>query len=227
MFCKKKKATLKTKKFVIIRTRSLNLPIYRINIELDDDSESTYLVTPNRYCQNPSHAHHYSHQQSGYRYPVAHTVVEETNPEESTGGSIVTVINNTMASIKANDSTPDIVLTNSETDTQIDADADANLTIATATRSLSIQSNDNGDDMADPSTSSAPTVATSQATDTISNDNNEAGTGSLQINKFECESIANTPMNTGNLGQIYITTKTKKNAYFNSKYTYMHTYTYL
>lgn len=163
--------------------------IYRPNIEHDD--EATYLVTPNRYCQNPSHAHHYSHHhhQSSYRHSVAHTVFEEANPEESTGGSIVTVINNT-ASILTNDSTPDIVLTNSDTpepDTQTNHTDDEHL--STAARSLSIKSIDNEDELGDPSTS---LTTVSQATETIpnnnnNNNNNDEGTGSLQKLSFECE----------------------------------------
>lgn len=143
------------------------------------------MVTQNQYCQNPSHAHHHSHHhhqhhnQSGYRHLVARTVVEESNPEESTGGSIVTVIDNT-ASIKANDSTPDIVLTNSETDTQ-PMHTDEHLSITT--RSLSIQSIDNEDETVNASTSATMTTTIFQATETIQNDNSDddAGTGSLQI----------------------------------------------
>lgn len=56
--------------------------------EFDDGSAAaTYLITPSFTCQNPSHSHHPSHFQPCYRPQMVDTVVEE-----STGGSIVTVI---------------------------------------------------------------------------------------------------------------------------------------
>lgn len=168
---------------MVIRTRSQSkffahiISIPELYIEHDDDSESTYLVTPSPLCQNPSHAHHCSHHHSSYRYPVADTVVEE-----STGGSIVTVISNT-ASIRVNDLTPDIVLTNSESESGIHIDE----TLSTATRSLSIHNklqnkrNDTIESSAlstSPSSSSIETT-TAQATEQNLN-NNEAGTDSIQ-----------------------------------------------
>lgn len=98
------------------------------DLEHSDGSDATYLLTSSQLCQNPSHAHHHSHHAS-YRFPVADTVVEE-----STGGSIVSVVGNATkhvtksntANINPNTSVnvnvntgnnttpPDIILTNSE-----------------------------------------------------------------------------------------------------------------
>lgn len=151
---------------MVIRTRSPNsLP----NIEHDDGSDATYLLTPSQHCQNPSHAHHYSHHQS-YRHPVGDTVVDE-----STGGSVVTVIS-TTPSIRANDTTPDIILTNSESENGAHIDE----TLSTATRTLSIQSLAQWHDTTDPS---ATTLHEPNS------NGNEAGTDSIQINSFNYQQL--------------------------------------
>lgn len=104
--------------------RSFNLISH--DLEHSDGSDATYLLTPSQLCQNPSHAHHHSHHASHNRFPVADTVVEE-----STGGSIESVIINTATTTLTNTTItattnsrgntpnnntfpPDIILTNSE-----------------------------------------------------------------------------------------------------------------
>lgn len=184
---------------MIIRTRSQKTKFaITLTTEHDDDSDATYLITPHHHCQNPSHAHHYSHHQhgSGYRYPMAETVVEE-----STGGSIVTVISNT-STIRPNDSTPDIVLTNSESmegkasivDTNNDDHHHHHGHQPKMVRSQSIDKPKNqGHDSVDsskkpmplPSSSSSSaslSATTAPATEPIPN--NETGTDSIQINSF-------------------------------------------
>lgn len=176
---------------MVIRTRSQNFANLSHNTEHDDDdSDATYLLTPSHLCQNPSHAHHFSHHQSSYRYPVAETVVEE-----STGGSIVTVISNT-ASIRAIDSTPDIVLTNSESESGTHFDDE--IPCATARSLLSINDKNNIDETTDPSVallSSSPSFTTTEQATEQNLNNNEAGTDSIQTKHFStnnCKHIITT-----------------------------------
>lgn len=145
------------------------------NTEHDDDLDATYLVTPNQHCQNPSHAHHINHHNSSYRCPVTDTVVEE-----STGGSVVTVINNT-STIRANNSTPDIVLTNFEMENATNIDED---TFSNAARTLSIRKLKRKlDESVDPSKLSTLSLLSSATKapeiEPITN-NNETGTDSIQ-----------------------------------------------
>lgn len=182
---------------LLIRTRfqnfcnQFNLP----NVEQDDGLESTYLVTPSHLCQNPSHAHHQSHHPS-YRFPVADTVVEE-----STGGSIVTVISN--STMRINDSTPDIVLTHSDSDAGAFHMDDNHLSNASRSISMkSIEQKDETNDQLGASTSSSsslpqsppsiPSDTTAQATEQMPNNNNEAGTDSIQINSFSFRTTTQT-----------------------------------
>lgn len=129
-------------------------------------------------CQNPSHSHHHSH----HRFLVADTVVEE-----STGGSIVTVISN--STMRANDSTPDIILTHSDTENEAHNVDDH---LSHAARSLSIKSIDQQDETIENASPSSSTVTTAPATEQTSNNNNEAGTDSIQINSFSFEQFMQT-----------------------------------
>lgn len=133
------------------------------------------MVTPSHLCQNPCHAHHLSHHPS-HGHSVADTVVEE-----STGGSIVTVISNT--SNWTNDPTPDIILTNSE----FEAGTHTADTLSSATQLLSPKSigrkdGEIKDHLASPPLPAAATTAPA-TTEQIPNIN-ETGTDSIQINRF-------------------------------------------
>lgn len=160
------------------------------NVEHDDGLDSTYSVTTSHLCQNPSHAHHISHHPV-YRFPVADTVVEE-----STGGSIVTVISN--STIQMNDSTPDIILTHSESEIDVHIVDDH---LSDAARSISIKSIDQMDEIVENAlpSSSSPTITTALATEQTSLNNNEAGTDSIQIKSFSFEQLCNhiTTLGTG------------------------------
>lgn len=74
-------------------------PIHHHHTDFDDGSAApTYLITPSFTCQNPSHSHHLSHFPPCYRQHLVDTVVEE-----STGGSIVTVIDANRSGCADND----------------------------------------------------------------------------------------------------------------------------
>lgn len=143
------------------------------NVEHDDGLE--YLVAPSHLCQNPNHAHHHSHHTS-YRYPVADTVVEE-----STGGSIVTVIS-TNSTVRTNDLTPDIILTHSESVSE-DYLTDNHTIHSLLTKSID-QMDENNVNLSTSILSSSsslqpsliPVETTAQATDEIPCNNNEMGT---------------------------------------------------
>lgn len=119
------------------------------------------MITPSFTCQNSNHAHHPIHFQSSYR--LVDTVVEE-----STGGSVVTVISNTTTS---ND------ITESDMKPNIDD------TLSTATQSLSIKSKLIKDDASNPAPSTSLELNEhndSDNVDTISNDI-EMGTEIIKI----------------------------------------------
>lgn len=143
--------------------------------EYDDGSTATtYLVTPSFTCQNPNHPHHRSHFAGIRSYPI-----EETVFEESTAGSIVTVIDTTSSTSTArlNDSaTPDIILTNQSKSILNDFNDEqlSNLT----TRALTIQSKKSTSATAaanQPSTSPVMTSSNSNLSHS-----NEAGTKSFK-----------------------------------------------
>lgn len=67
--------------------------------DFDDGSAApTYLITPSFTCQNPSHSHHISQFPPSYRQNWVDTVVEE-----STGGSVITVIDTNRSGCADND----------------------------------------------------------------------------------------------------------------------------
>lgn len=201
-----------------------------LNVEQDDGLESTYLVTPSHLCQNPSHAHHQSHH-LGFRFPVADTVVEE-----STGGSIVTVISN--STIRTNDFTPDIILTHSDSDTEAHQMDDH---LSNAARSSSIksidQNNETNFDQFSAMTSSSsplpqllssiPSVTTAQATEQMPNNNNEAGTDSIQINSFSFRTITQTHNYGLESGEIFMSQNKQMLNRQIDRYKHIHTRTHI